>query len=104
MSLFKENDVCYCRVVSFKDRESARKIHEEANLPFFECFVDTPLEVCEQRDIKGLYKKARAGQIKGTALSTDLCSQLPVSHVQGNTTSKQTFVLIPLHCCLRSML
>lgn len=31
---------------------------------FFEVFVDCPLEICEQRDIKGLYKKAREGQIK----------------------------------------
>ena len=44
----------------------ARKLHEEAGLPFIECFVNTPLEVCESRDVKGLYKKARAGQIKGT--------------------------------------
>ncbi len=36
-----------------------------SGLPFFEVFVDTPLEVCEQRDPKGLYKKARAGEIKG---------------------------------------
>lgn len=48
-----------------KDRNQARKIHEEAGLTFLECFVDTPLEVCEQRDVKGLYKKARAGEIKG---------------------------------------
>ena len=32
---------------------------------FFEVFVDTPIEVCEERDPKGLYKKARAGEIKG---------------------------------------
>ncbi len=32
---------------------------------FIEIFVDTPIEVCEQRDPKGLYKKARAGEIKG---------------------------------------
>lgn len=32
---------------------------------FYEIFVDTPLEICEQRDVKGLYKKARAGEIKG---------------------------------------
>lgn len=32
---------------------------------FLEVFVDTPLEVCEQRDVKGLYAKARAGKIKG---------------------------------------
>ena len=31
---------------------------------FYEIFVDTPLEVCEQRDVKGLYKKARAGEVK----------------------------------------
>ena len=43
----------------------ARKIHEAAELPFFEVFVDTPLKVCEERDVKGLYKKARAGNIKG---------------------------------------
>ncbi|XP_065203161.1 bifunctional 3'-phosphoadenosine 5'-phosphosulfate synthase 2-like isoform X2 [Planococcus citri] len=47
------------------DREMARKIHEAAELPFFEVFVDTPFEVCEDRDVKGLYKKARAGNIKG---------------------------------------
>lgn len=32
---------------------------------FIEVFVNTPLEICEQRDVKGLYKKARAGEIKG---------------------------------------
>lgn len=32
---------------------------------FVEIFVDTPLEICEKRDVKGLYKKARAGEIKG---------------------------------------
>ena len=48
-----------------KDRELARKLHEEAGLPFFECFVNTSLDVCESRDVKGLYKKARAGKIKG---------------------------------------
>jgi len=31
---------------------------------FIEVFVDTPIEVCEQRDVKGLYKKARAGDLK----------------------------------------
>lgn len=48
-----------------KDRDNARLIHEKENLPFFECFVDTPLEVCEKRDTKGLYARARSGQIKG---------------------------------------
>jgi len=48
-----------------KDRELARKLHEEAGLKFIECYVNTSLEVCESRDVKGLYKKARAGEIKG---------------------------------------
>jgi 3'-phosphoadenosine 5'-phosphosulfate synthase len=43
----------------------ARNIHKDSDLPFFEVFVDTPLNVCEQRDVKGLYKKARQGSIKG---------------------------------------
>lgn len=46
------------------DRALARKIHEEAGLNFMEVFVDAPLEVVEQRDPKGLYKKARLGEIK----------------------------------------
>jgi adenylylsulfate kinase len=46
------------------DRENARKLHEESGLPFVEVFVDVPLEVAEQRDPKGLYKKARQGIIK----------------------------------------
>ena len=32
---------------------------------FHEVYIDTPLEICEQRDVKGLYKKARAGEIQG---------------------------------------
>lgn len=43
----------------------ARQIHEKGDLQFFECFVDTPLNICEQRDTKGLYEKARKGLIKG---------------------------------------
>ncbi|GBC06950.1 hypothetical protein RclHR1_07160008 [Rhizophagus clarus] len=46
------------------DRDSARKLHEEGGIPFVEVFVDAPLEVVEQRDPKGLYKKAKAGEIK----------------------------------------
>lgn len=47
------------------DRDKARATHDAGKLAFYEIFVDTPIEVCEQRDPKGLYKKARAGQIKG---------------------------------------
>jgi adenylylsulfate kinase len=52
------------------DRDLARDLHTKTNqdgdepIPFIEVFVDVPLEVAEQRDPKGLYKKARAGEIK----------------------------------------
>jgi bifunctional enzyme CysN/CysC len=46
------------------ERARARKIALSANVGFVEVFVDTPLEICEQRDPKHLYQKARAGQIK----------------------------------------
>ncbi len=43
------------------DRDAVRAIHPEGR--FIEVFVDTPLELCESRDVKGLYAKARAGEI-----------------------------------------
>ncbi len=46
------------------DRRRARAIACEAGLDFFEIHIAAPLAVCEQRDTKGLYKKARAGQLK----------------------------------------
>jgi bifunctional enzyme CysN/CysC len=46
------------------DRRRAREIALEAGGEFIEVFVDAPLEVCEQRDAKGLYRRARAGEIK----------------------------------------
>lgn len=45
-----------------KNREMIQNIVGSEN--FIDVFIDTPLDVCEQRDIKGLYKKARAGKIK----------------------------------------
>jgi adenylyl-sulfate kinase len=47
------------------DRDRARRAHEVAGLTFLEVFVNTPLEECERRDAKGLYAKARAGEITG---------------------------------------
>ncbi len=47
------------------DRDIARDLHDAAKLPFLEVYVDAPLSVAEDRDPKGLYKKARAGEIKG---------------------------------------
>lgn len=43
------------------DRDAVRVLHPEGR--FIEVFVDTPLELCESRDVKGLYAKARAGEI-----------------------------------------
>ena len=52
------------------ERQMARNLLETDE--FLEVFVDTPLEICEARDIKGLYKKARAGEIKNfTGISSD---------------------------------
>jgi adenylylsulfate kinase len=48
-----------------KDRDTVRGLHDAGKLPFIEVHVNTPIETCEGRDPKGLYKKARAGQIKG---------------------------------------
>ena len=46
------------------DRDEVRTLHEATDLKFVEVFVDCSLEVAESRDPKGLYKKARAGEIK----------------------------------------
>lgn len=46
------------------DRQYAKEIHTKAGLKFFECHISTPLEICEKRDVKGFYAKARAGVIK----------------------------------------
>lgn len=48
-----------------RDRDLVRKLHEDAKLPFLEIYVDCPIDEAEKRDPKGLYKKARAGELKG---------------------------------------
>ncbi|KAK6202295.1 adenylyl-sulfate kinase [Scheffersomyces amazonensis] len=62
-------DSCTITITSFispykQDRQLARELHEKDGLPFVEVYVDVPIEVAEQRDPKGLYKKAREGIIK----------------------------------------
>ena len=47
------------------DRAQARSIHESVGLSFVEVFVDTPIDLCEARDPKGLYARARAGELSG---------------------------------------
>jgi sulfate adenylyltransferase len=61
----RHNGTVICAAISpySRTRNEVKKMvgHDK----FIEVFVDTPIEVCEQRDIKGLYAKARAGEIKG---------------------------------------
>jgi len=47
-----------------EDRDKVRQLHVESNMPFIEVYVDCALAEAEKRDPKGLYKKARAGEIK----------------------------------------
>ena len=72
-----------------RDRDQVRSIHEESGVPFLEVFIDTPLEVCESRDPKGLYKKARAGEIKGFIGIDDPyeAPQNPEVHIRTDTQS-----------------
>jgi adenylylsulfate kinase-like enzyme len=48
-----------------EDRRRAREIHDARGLPFLEVWVDTPLDVCQERDPKGLYARAGAGELAG---------------------------------------
>lgn len=45
------------------DRDKVRALHDAASMPFLEVFVDTPVSTCESRDPKGLYRRARSGEI-----------------------------------------
>lgn len=70
-----------------KDRENIKKIVGEDN--FIEVFVNTSLEECERRDIKGLYQKARAGEIKNmTGISAPY--EVPISPEIEIKTEKET--------------
>jgi adenylylsulfate kinase len=51
-----------------KDRDLVRQAHVQAGLPFIEVLVDVPIDVCETRDPKGLYKKARAALAEGKGM------------------------------------
>lgn len=61
--LFDKNHIVLCAFISplKQSRDSVRALFNQGD--FIEVFVDTPLSVCESRDVKGLYKKARAGEI-----------------------------------------
>jgi adenylylsulfate kinase len=65
---------------------------------FYEIFVDTPIEICEQRDVKGLYKKARAGEISNfTGISSPFeAPLLPEIHLATATQSLEGAVNLVL--------
>ena len=65
-------------------------MHESSNLKFFEVFVDTPIEECEKRDVKGLYKKAREGKIKGILTSSLQVSSFSSFYCMTSWFSKDT--------------
>ncbi|KZP34587.1 adenylylsulfate kinase [Athelia psychrophila] len=78
------------------DRALARQLHEKSNLGFIEVFVDAPLHVVEERDPKGLYKKARAGEIKDfTGISAPYeAPESPEIHIKTDVTDVTGSVLI----------
>lgn len=68
-------------------REQAKTIIGEND--FLEIFINTPIEICEQRDVKGLYKKARAGEIKDfTGISSPF--EVPVNPFLDVKTANRT--------------
>jgi adenylylsulfate kinase len=79
-----------------KDRALVRDIHQQSKLPFVEIFVDTPLAVCEQRDPKQLYARARRGEIQDfTGISSPYeAPASPEIHIGGNTSPMQNAVQI----------
>ena len=79
-------------------RDRARAAHEAAGVPFVEVFVDTPIELCEQRDPKGLYAKARAGEITGFTGIDDpyeapVAAELRLVPADGDPTAQAAAVL-----------
>jgi adenylylsulfate kinase len=81
------------------DRDEIRRLHDEAGMDFIEVFVDCSLEVAEGRDPKGLYKKARAGEIKGFTGIDDPyeAPEKPEIHLHSDTMSLEEEVEILLN-------
>lgn len=100
-------DSCTIAITSFispyrADRDLARKLHDaerpggEPGVPFIEVWIDVPVEVAEQRDPKGLYKKARDGTIKEfTGISAPYEEPVkPEIHIKSAETSVEDAVKI----------
>ncbi len=83
------------------DRDRVREAHAAAGLAFVEVFIDTPLEICESRDPKGMYAKARAGQITNFTGVNDpyeppLSPELHLRPSDGDSGAQATAVLAAL--------
>jgi adenylyl-sulfate kinase len=87
------------------DRRHARELHEQAGLDFVEVFVNTSLEECARRDVKGLYAKARGGALSNltgvgapyeppSAPDIELTEELDV----GAAAARVLDVLTPVYC------
>ena len=74
-----------------EDRDKVRALHDESGMPFIEVFVDCSLAEAEKRDPKGLYKKARAGEIKNFTGIDDPyeAPNSPELHLHSDTMSLQ---------------
>jgi adenylylsulfate kinase len=81
-----------------KDRDGVRALHAAGGLPFIEIHVITPIATCEQRDPKGLYKKARAGELKNfTGIDDPYEAPLnPELTIDATTTSPQDATILLL--------
>jgi len=81
-------------------REIRDRLRSESPVPFFEVFVDAPLQVCEERDPKGLYRQARAGAIAGfTGIDAPYeAPELPAvhCHTELETIGESCAKIIPL--------
>jgi bifunctional enzyme CysN/CysC len=89
-----------------EDRQLIRTLHEQAELPFAEIFVDTSIEECERRDPKGLYARARAGQLPGftgvdSAYEVPLAPELVLGSEAGSLPERVSLVLELLEGLLR---
>lgn len=77
-------------------RDNARRLHAAAGLPFAEVFVDTPVDLCEARDRKGLYHRAKRGQLPGLT-GVDAPYERPLA-------PERVIAPAPLDDCLRIVL
>jgi bifunctional enzyme CysN/CysC len=89
-----------------EDRQLIRTLHEQAEIPFAEIFVDTSIEECERRDPKGLYARARAGQLPGftgidSAYEVPLAPELVLGSEAGSFPERVSRVLELLENLLR---